>query len=187
MFERHLGTGQLRLAKITLAALCLCTAIPAHGQYNAQYEDGYGGVAPIIENAESFSDGLVLDPDASVSAAEAANAAYEAVRLDLNGTFKMLDKVTGRVQLIRLPADETVSVASLEIVMRDCVTAPPEEAPETKAFVEISEVQDDGLVRLFTGWMFASSPGLNALEHAVYDFWPVVCKRSDGAIFSGSE
>ena len=57
---------------------------------------------------------------------------------------------------------------------------PPQEAPESAAFLEIDEAkQGEEPVALFTGWMFASSPGLNALEHPVYDVWVLECKGAE--------
>jgi hypothetical protein len=66
---------------------------------------------------------------------------------------------------------------SLEITVRRCHKTPPEEPPESTAFLEIVDVRPDSpAVPLFTGWMFASSPAVSALEHAVYDVWVVDCR-----------
>jgi hypothetical protein len=60
--------------------------------------------------------------------------------------------------------------------VRACHAAPPEEPPENVAFLEIDEVHhDERAVRLYTGWMFSSTPGLAALEHPVYDIWVLAC------------
>jgi hypothetical protein len=91
-----------------------------------------------------------------------------------------LDKVTARVWTFDAPVDATVRFGTLEIRPRFCNRTPPEEPPEVKAFVEILEARD-GETRntLFSGWMFASSPALNALEHPVYDVWVLGCKTMD--------
>lgn len=110
-----------------------------------------------------------------------------AIPLDLIGTFKTLDKVTARTGIIRLPINEPIKLGRLTLTMRSCKTAPPEAPPETSAFLEIDEERDGVSRRLFTGWMFASSPGMHALEHPIHDVWPIICRTSSGDIYSGSE
>ena len=96
-----------------------------------------------------------------------------------------LDKVTARISTIEAPIDDRVRFGTLSIVVRHCRKTPPEEPPETTAFLEIDDLKPgDDPVRLFSGWMFASSPALSALEHPVYDVWVVGCNRrstSDGS------
>lgn len=87
-----------------------------------------------------------------------------------------LDKVTARIFTFDAPLDRPVRFGRLQIVARACNKTPPEEPPESAAFLEITELPPDGEPRrLFTGWMFASSPALSALEHPVYDIWVVDC------------
>jgi hypothetical protein len=91
--------------------------------------------------------------------------------------FSGLDKITGRI--INFPVDigETVQFGALQLTTRACYTRPAEEAANTDAFVEVDEVTLQGEVkRIFTGWMFASSPGLHAVEHPIYDLWLTDCK-----------
>ncbi|MGH6885985.1 MAG: DUF2155 domain-containing protein [Geminicoccales bacterium] len=88
-----------------------------------------------------------------------------------------LDKITARISTFEAPLDQAVMFGTLEIVARACRKRPPEEPPETAAFLEISDVRpDEPKVALFTGWMFASSPALSALEHPVYDVWVIDCR-----------
>lgn len=88
-----------------------------------------------------------------------------------------LDKVTARVSTIEAPLGTTVTFGTLEIIARHCDKRPPEETPESAAFLDIWEVRPDEPAKsLFRGWMFASSPALNALEHPVYDIWVLDCK-----------
>jgi hypothetical protein len=88
-----------------------------------------------------------------------------------------LDKVTARVSTLLAPLGRPVRWGSLEIIVQFCEKHPPEEPPETTAFLEISESRTDAPpLRLFTGWMLASSPALNPLEHPVYDVWVIDCK-----------
>ncbi|MGD0723834.1 MAG: DUF2155 domain-containing protein [Roseiarcus sp.] len=93
--------------------------------------------------------------------------------------FAGLDKITGRIISFEVAIDETVQFGSLEITPRVCYSRPPTEAPRTDVFVEVDEVTEKRTFnRLFTGWMFASSPGLHGIEHPVYDIWLTDCKGS---------
>ncbi len=93
---------------------------------------------------------------------------------------RALDKVTARVLDLEIPIDGTIKYGTLEITARKCLKTPPEETPETSTFLEIREMkQDEEPLMIFNGWMFASSPALNALEHPVYDVWVIDCKMED--------
>lgn len=94
---------------------------------------------------------------------------------------RALDKVTARSTELELPIGTPVRFGTLVITARACRSRPPEEPPETFAFLEIDDVPPDRPdnakgVRVFTGWMMASSPALNALEHPVYDVWVLSCR-----------
>ena len=94
----------------------------------------------------------------------------EAVRL------KALDKITARVSTLEAPLDVRLTFGTLEITVRACRKRPPEEPPESAAFLTVVERRPDTApTRLFRGWMFASSPALSALEHPVYDVWVIDC------------
>jgi hypothetical protein len=91
--------------------------------------------------------------------------------------FAGLDKITGRIISFEVAIDETVQFGSLQITPRVCYSRPPTEAPRTDSFAEVDEVETDKtLRRIFTGWMFADSPGLHGVEHPVYDIWLTECK-----------
>lgn len=90
-----------------------------------------------------------------------------------------MDKVTGRVMTIEAPVGSSVHFGTLELVVRTCRKRPPEDAPESAAFLDIWEVRNGQAAEsLFRGWMFASSPALSALEHPVYDIWVLDCADS---------
>jgi hypothetical protein len=92
-----------------------------------------------------------------------------------------LDKITARVSQIKVPVGGTVTFGALQITARACDKHPPEEAPEAAAFLEVVEVKpDEKPVLRFSGWMFASSPALSALEHPVYDLIVLDCVNADG-------
>lgn len=91
--------------------------------------------------------------------------------------FSGLDKITGRIISFDVYVDETVQFGALQVTPRVCYSRPPTEPPNTTAFVEVDEVTlHNEIRRLFGGWMFASSPGLKGVEHAVYDVWLTGCK-----------
>jgi hypothetical protein len=90
-----------------------------------------------------------------------------------------LDKITARISRFEAPIGQTVAFGTLSIVVRDCERSAPEDRPENAAFVEIYENRPgEDRLRLFSGWMFSSSPALSALEHPVYDVNLVECKGS---------
>jgi hypothetical protein len=91
--------------------------------------------------------------------------------------FAGLDKITGRITAFDAAIGETVQFGALQVTARACYSRPPTETPLTDGFVEVDEVTLQGEVRrIFTGWMFAASPGLHAVEHAIYDVWLTDCK-----------
>ena len=93
--------------------------------------------------------------------------------------FAGLDKITGRIISFDVYIDETVQFGALQVTPRVCYTRPPTEAPQTDAFVQVDEITLNRKVRrIFSGWMFAASPGLHAVDHAVYDVWLTDCKMS---------
>ena len=92
--------------------------------------------------------------------------------------LKGLDKVTGRVFEISAPIDQSVTFGTLEITVRHCDQTPEEAIPETSVFLEIKEKKENAKILLFSSWMFASSPGISALEHPTYDVW-VSPRQSD--------
>lgn len=92
-----------------------------------------------------------------------------------------LDKTTARVSKFDAPVDQTVRFGTLVITARACLKKPPEEEPDTAAFLIIDEVRPgdaNGVQskRVFSGWMFASSPAISALEDPIYDINVLDCK-----------
>ncbi len=97
--------------------------------------------------------------------------------------FSGLDKITGRIYPFEAAVDETVQFGALQVTPRACHTRPPTEPQNTTGFVEVDEITLDAKIRrIFSGWMFAASPGLNAVEHAIYDVWLVDCKQGPPAV-----
>ncbi len=93
--------------------------------------------------------------------------------------LKALDKITGKAITILAPLNKPVKFATLDIVARTCYSTPPSETPETSAFLQITDHRPDQPERkVFSGWMYASSPGLNSLQHPLYDVWVIRCMTS---------
>lgn len=93
--------------------------------------------------------------------------------------FSGLDKITGRITSFDVYINETVQFGALQVTPKVCYSRTENEAPRTNGFVEVDEITLDRKIRrIFTGWMFADSPGLNAVEHPVYDVWLKDCKQS---------
>ncbi len=91
--------------------------------------------------------------------------------------FAALDKVTARISPLEIRIGETMKFGALTVTPRVCYTRPPTEPPLTSAFVEVDEIKLSGeRQRIFSGWMFAQSPGLHAVEHPVFDVWLTNCK-----------
>lgn len=128
----------------------------------------------------------------SLASSFAATAATY-VRVE-TATLRALDKITGRSTDIKIEVGEPIVFGSLKVEMKGCYQTPPEEAPESAAYLiveatqavavdsmetaaSVPDVEDgsDDERLLFSGWMFASSPGLSALEHPVYDIWVIRC------------
>ncbi len=102
--------------------------------------------------------------------------------------IRALDKITARITEIEARVGEEVQFGTLALTAKYCRTRPPIEPPETFAYLEINDVMHSGeKKRVFSGWMVASSPALNALEHPVYDVWVINCKMSEPDAVSLSE
>jgi hypothetical protein len=96
--------------------------------------------------------------------------------------FAALDKVTAAVKRVTVQLNKTGEFRTLRITPRACYTRAPTEPPRTSTFVEIDEIMFDGKEkRIFTGWMFAESPGLNPLLHPVFDVWLTACSEPQRA------
>ncbi len=115
--------------------------------------------------------GLVLSPVSS-KAARIENPV---------AAFSGIDKITGRITNFDVYIGETVQFGALQVTPKVCYSRDDTEAQKITSFVEVDEITLDRKIRrIFTGWMFADSPGLNAVEHPVYDVWLTECKaKSD--------
>ncbi len=93
--------------------------------------------------------------------------------------FAGLDKITGRLTSFDVYVGETIQFGALQLTLRACHSRSAAQKQQTTAFIDVDQVDLRGDInRIFTGWMFADSPALNAIDHAVYDIWLVGCKQS---------
>ena len=107
-------------------------------------------------------------------------------RAETIAVLQGLDKTTARISKFDAPVGKSVRFGTLVITARACVKHPPEEEPESAAFLQIDEVRQGDRTtviseRVFNGWMFASSPALSALENPIYDVGVLDCKTETAA------
>lgn len=116
---------------------------------------------------------LTLVPmTASISPASAARIENKVA------VFSGIDKITGRITSFDVYLNETVQFGALQVTPKVCYSRDDTEAQKIDAFIEVDEITlDRKIKRIFTGWMFADSPGLNAVEHPIYDVWLTGCKQ----------
>ena len=114
---------------------------------------------------------------AAVSALAAPDAALADKISNPIAVFDGLDKITGRIISFEVAINETVQFGALQITPRVCYSRPPTDAPQTDAFAQVDEIDEQKQVkRIFSGWMFADSPGLHGVEHPIFDIWLTACK-----------
>src|ERR1700722_9980018 len=119
----------------------------------------------------------VPQPQKSLSVADAVPG-KDGIKRAL--VLRGLDKITGRPSNVFAPVGVAVQFATLTITAKYCYSTPPSEPPETTAFVDIVDHRPDQAVRhVFSGWMLASSPSLNGLQHPLYDVWVISCKTNE--------
>ena len=124
---------------------------------------------------------LALAAAALASVAGVAGAGAAEMTAEPIAVMQGLDKITARISTFDTPVAKPVNFGTLSIVVRDCEKSAPEERPENAAFIEITENRPgEEKRRLFSGWMFSSSPALSALEHPVYDVNLLECKGPAG-------
>lgn len=171
-------------AKVLLAAAALCAGL---GQALAQDSIERLPLDPQVfpseeMPAEGMDDMPALDETQPAPAPQQAQPAPKSAQpqriKNPVAEFAGIDKITGRIITFDVYVDETVQFGALQVTPRVCYSRPENEEPKTDSFVEVDEITLDRKIRrIFTGWMFAESPGLNAVEHAVYDVWLKACKQ----------
>ncbi|AMS42225.1 glycosyl hydrolase family 5 [Aminobacter sp. Y103A] len=188
IFPGRIPSSGRSKAKTLLVAATLCAAL---GQATAQdsierlpldQQVEQGDDLPAIDVPPLPGEGQPAPDQAQPAPAEtqaAPKVAAPPQRIkNAVAEFAGIDKITGRIITFDVYVDETVQFGALQVTPRVCYSRPENEEPKTDSFVEVDEITLDRKIRrIFTGWMFAESPGLNAVEHAVYDVWLKACKQ----------
>lgn len=189
----------MKMGRLTCSAF-LVAAILA--PVKAMAQETPASPSPDTLEVPSLEDELSADPKPwqqappAESAVEVPPVETEAERLAKTVRLAGLDKITGRTSSFDARVDRPTKFGVLEIIPRTCHKRPPEEPPETSAYLEIRDLgfakssgaaKDDAGKLVFSGWMFASSPALSALEHPVYDIWVMDCSASSPGQGSGRE
>ncbi|MGL4489102.1 MAG: DUF2155 domain-containing protein [Rhizobiaceae bacterium] len=131
------------------------------------------------EQEEEQTEEPTQDGDQTVEPDVTTKSPTEGRKANKVAEFSGLDKITGRIISFDVYVNETVQFGALQVTPRVCYSRPESETPKTTSFIEVDEITLDRKIRrIFTGWMFADSPGLNAVEHSVYDVWLKACKET---------
>jgi hypothetical protein len=147
-------------------------AVPPPGAPPGQRQPLRTGTAPPAPATLQPGDEVVSEPPAQKI-------------VNKKASFSGLDKITGRIINFDADIGETVQFGALRVKTDACYTRPATEAANTDAFVEVDEITLQGEVkRIFSGWMFAASPGLHGVEHPIYDIWLTDCKVPDTTMVS---
>ena len=119
----------------------------------------------------------------AICAAVAGMAAAPAFAAEIStnaALMQAMDKVTGRVNKITVPVNSKIAFGDFSLVLRACKKRPAEETPENFAFVDVADKSfGTDEYSIFRGWMLSSAPGMNAIEHPIYDVWLLECIDTD--------
>ncbi len=170
-----------RIRAVEGIALAVALAMPAAGW--AQVDSGLGDVNP----RELFKPAPGYEPDKPVRRYDFAQEQPKPpVSRSVEAKFaklRMLDKMTGRVETFEMPVGASETRERLDITLRACRVPPADEDEDAFAYLEIRDLRDEK--PRFSGWMFASSPALSALDHARYDVWVLSCSTESAEASSG--
>jgi hypothetical protein len=158
--------GFTRLATMAMVALCVAAGASAQDEMPKD-----AGTAPARKNPPPAATPATPQPDDQSTAPPAGTMIDEAAAV-----LQALDKVTARVRRIAVDVGKDTAFGTLTVKLDACRKAPPEDTPQSAAFLEITDHNSNGTSRVvFSGWMFASSPALSAMDHPVYDISVVDC------------
>ncbi len=165
-----------RLTYFLLAAMTATAALPIRNAA-ARLTTVASGPLPAASAPISRQPGPLPPASATPPSLDAPPTAPPGATTATAAILRGLNKITGRVTTIVAPIGQPVRFGTLQIVAHTCVERPPTEPPDDIAFLSIDDIKQDGrAVRIFTGWMFKSSPSLSALQNPVYDVWVKGCK-----------
>jgi len=133
-----------------------------------------------VRQAKRVLRAIVAVSSVTVALSTMATAPADAARIsNAVAVFSGLDKITGRITEFDVYINETVQFGALQVTPKACYSRDETEAQHVDAFVQVDEITLDRRIRqIFSGWMFADSPALNAIEHPIYDVWLKDCKQT---------
>ncbi|MGJ4900364.1 DUF2155 domain-containing protein [Bradyrhizobium sp. HKCCYLRH2060] len=163
-------------------------AVPPPGQPGAAPGQRQAPPRGAPQNAAIPPNGAVPQTPATIQPGDEVVTEPPAQKIvNKKASFSGLDKITGRIINFDEEIGETVQFGALRVKTDACYTRPATEAANTDAFVEVDEITLQGEVkRIFSGWMFAASPGLHGVEHPIYDIWLVDCKEPQTTVVSAA-
>jgi hypothetical protein len=162
----------------------IAVAPPQPGQGVAAAPPG-GGPLPGLPPGQRQPKGVPGSPATLQPGDEVVSEPPAQKIVNRKASFSGLDKITGRIINFEEDIGETVQFGALRVKTDACYTRPATEAANTDAFVEVDEITLQGEVkRIFSGWMYAASPGLHGVEHPIYDIWLTDCKAPETTIVS---
>ncbi|MFZ4763280.1 MAG: DUF2155 domain-containing protein [Alphaproteobacteria bacterium] len=145
---------------------------------------------PINEGEMHHPISAVDQPAEGASTPDEANISLdEGMKPRTGAVLGALDKVTARLSQITLKLGETQRFGQIYMVLKSCYAPPPEEKPEAVAFLQVWEkkAEKDKSNWVYSGWMFASSPGLAAIDHPIYDVWLISCTEDNNKAVQSSK
>ncbi|MGJ4970619.1 MULTISPECIES: DUF2155 domain-containing protein [unclassified Bradyrhizobium] len=163
-------------------------AVPPPGQPGAAPGQRQAPPRGAPQNAAIPPNGAVPQTPATIQPGDEVVTEPPAQKIvNKKASFSGLDKITGRIINFDEDIGETVQFGALRVKTDACYTRPATEAANTDAFVQVDEITLQGEVkRIFSGWMFAASPGLHGVEHPIYDIWLVDCKEPQTTVVSAA-
>ncbi|WP_316184965.1 MULTISPECIES: DUF2155 domain-containing protein [unclassified Bradyrhizobium] len=163
-------------------------AVPPPGQPGAAPGQRQAPPRGAPQNAAIPPNGAVPQTPATIQPGDEVVTEPPAQKIvNKKASFSGLDKITGRIINFDEDIGETVQFGALRVKTDACYTRPATEAANTDAFVQVDEITLQGEVkRIFSGWMFAASPGLHGVEHPIYDIWLVDCKEPQTTVISAA-
>jgi hypothetical protein len=160
---------------------------PQPGQNNAALPPGGNPNLPGLPPGQRQPRGAPAAPATLQPGDEVVQEPPASKIINKKASFSGLDKITGRIINFDEDVGETVQFGALRVKTDACYTRPATEATNTDAFVEVDEITLQGEVkRIFSGWMYAASPGLHGVEHPIYDIWLTDCKGPEQTIVSAA-
>ncbi len=155
---------------------------PEKGRVDRQEESSFKEEEPLKNSRSALIDEVLKSKDALKTKEFPPEKKVDYILAD-EATIGVLDKITGRIESFKLKSNEEKKFEQLAIRLQKCYTTRPEDEPDAVGLLQIKEISKEKEEKeLFSGWMFASSPSLSSLEHAVYDVWMINCSKVSSSL-----